>query len=432
MTKESTPASDKSGPEEAAGVWPEFRTLLRKPLSERELKLLERAREHAADFATRADEHDRENTFPTENYEAMKASGYAQMTLPERFGGENVDLLELAACQEQLAQGCGGTAIGMNMHVFGVGALAEDAKQASPARKAQVEMLLTMMASSKAILCGSFSEIGQAGAYFLPATKATRADGGWKINGVKSYNSNFPAADFVGALCHLLDHPDGDDMVAMIGVPKSSEGVSGMGAESWDVMGVRASASYDVKFEDVFVPDVIMPPAVPADQALLGGMDAFLSWFNVTISACYLGIAQAATDWAIIYAKERTPATEERPLSHMPGIQYQIGEMVALNETSRALIRASAEDWLAKPWDALETSEKGSICKYTVTNNSVRSVSLAMDIAGGPGLFRRFGLERLYRDVRAGKAHPPSDVNALELIAKRVLGIDPRFEPRWG
>jgi hypothetical protein len=47
-------------------------------------------------------------------------------------------------------------------------------------------------------------------------------------------------------------------------------------------------------------------------------------------------------------------------------------------------------------------------------------------------LFRRFGLERLYRDVRAGKAHPPSDVGALEMIAKRHLGIDREFQPRWG
>ena len=81
-----------------------------------------------------------------------------------------------------------------------------DAKGSSPERQAQVEMLLTLMATNKSILSGSFSETGQAGAYFLPATKATRVEGGWQINGTKSYNSNFPAADFVGALCHMVDH----------------------------------------------------------------------------------------------------------------------------------------------------------------------------------------------------------------------------------
>ena len=431
MTTDSAPAESHADPE-PEGAWPGYPTLLRRPLPERQIKLLERARVHAADFATRADQHDRENTFPVENYDAMRASGYAHMTLPSRLGGEDVDLLELSACQEQLAQGCGGTTIGVNMHIFGLGAMQHDAKDASPERQAQVEMLLTMMAANKSILSGSFSETGQAGAYFLPATKATKVDGGWRINGTKSYNSNFPVADFVGALCHMVGHPDGDKMVAMIGLPKNTEGVSGLGAESWDVMGVRASGSVDVEFKDVFVPDTMVPPAAPADQALLSGMTAFLAWFNVTVAATYLGIAQAATDWAIAYLKDRQPPNEERPLSHMPGMQYQLAEMVALNEASRALVRASAEDWMAKPWDAEETGEKGGICKYITTNNHVRVVDLALDIAGGPGIFRRFGLERLYRDVRAGKVHPPSDVNALEAIAKRTLGIDMDFTPRWG
>ncbi len=429
MTTDSAPAESQT---ELEGAWPDYATLLRKPLTERQLKLLGRARAHAADFATRADQHDRDNSFPVENYDAMRASGYAHMTLPARLGGEDVDLLELCACQEQLAQGCGGTTIGVNMHIFGLGAMQHDAKDASPERQTQVEMLLTLMATNKSILSASFSETGQAGAYFLPSTKATRVEGGWQINGRKSYNSNFPAADFVGALCHMVDHPDGDDMLAMIGLPKNTPGVRSLGTESWNVMGVRASGSVDVEFKEVFVPDMMMPPAAPAEQVFLGGMTAFLAWFNVTVSATYLGIAQAATDWAIAYMKERQPPTEDRPLSHMPGLQYQLAEMVALNEASRALVRSSAEDWIARPWGTEETSGKGGICKYITTNNHVRVVDLAMDIAGGPGLFRRFGLERLYRDVRAGKAHPPSDVIALESIAKRSLGISSNFRPRWG
>ncbi len=418
---------------EAEGAWPEdYRTLLRKPLSEREVRLLERARTHAADFATRADEHDREATFPIENYDAMKASGYAHMTMPSSLGGEDVTLLELAACQEQLAQGCAGTTIGVNMHIFGVGALLEDAKGQSEERRVQTEMMLQMMAASKSIMCGSFSETGQAGAYFLPATTATPVDGGWKINGTKSYNSNLPAADFVGASVHFLDHPDGPQMVGMVMVPKDSPGVTALGAESWDVMGVRASGSYDVLFEDVFVPAAMVPPPVAAEEAIFAGMEAFLAWFNVTVGAVYLGVAQAATDWSIAYLKDRKPPLEERPLAHMAGMQYQLAEMVALNEASRALVRSSAEDWMAQPWTSEETAEKGSICKYITTNNHVRVVDLAMDIAGGPGIYRRFGLERLYRDVRAGKVHPPSDMIALEGIAKRVLGIPRDFQPRWG
>ena len=423
-------ALETIGERAARAHYPDFPTLYRKPLDDRELGLVDRARAHAQDFATRADQHDRENSFPHENYDAMKASGYSTMTLDPKYGGEGATLLDLCACQEQIAQGCGGTAIGVNMHIFGIGAMQYDLQQAAEPDPMR-EMFLAMAGQQKMIMSGSFSETGAAGAYLMPQTKARRAEGGWLVNGRKSYNSNVPAAELVGALVHLEGHPDGDNLVTMCVVPKGTPGLTVEGAESWDVMGVRASGSYDTVFKDVFVADGMMPPAQDATSTFTN-MAAFGAWFALTLSSVYLGVAQASVDWTTNYVKSRRPQSEERTLAHMPGIQYQLAEMLALNEASRALIRASAEDWMAKPWDPEEAGSKGAICKYIVTNNNLRVVNLAMDIAGGPGLFRRFGLERLYRDVRGGKAHPPSDVGGLEFIAKHHLGIARDFQPRWG
>lgn len=413
----------------AEAVFPDYPTLLRKPISPREARLLERARTHAADFKTRADQHDRENSFPHENYEAMKASGYSTMTLDPKYGGEGVSLLELCACQEQLGQGDAGTAIAVNMHIFVLGSMQYDLQTgtADPTR----EMILTMAGTQKLIMSGSFSETGMPGAYLLPSTKARRVEGGWRVSGRKSYNSNVPAAEMVGALVHLEGHPSGDNLVAMVGMPKATPGLRVEGGESWDVLGVRASGSYDVVWDDVFVPDMMMPAPQDAN-ATFTNMASFGAWFQLSISSVYLGVAQAAIDWVTDYVKTRKPPTEERPLAHMPGIQYQLAEMLALCEASRGLIRTSAEDWMARPWGAEEASQKGGIVKYLVNNNNLRTVNLAMDIAGGPGLFRRFGLERLYRDVRASKAHAPSDMQALESIAKVHLGIPLSFRPRWG
>ncbi|MBI5946593.1 MAG: acyl-CoA/acyl-ACP dehydrogenase [Chloroflexi bacterium] len=414
----------------ATGIFPDYPTLLRKPLSEREARLLERARTHAADFATRADQHDRENSFPFENYAAMKESGYSTMTLDPKYGGEGVNLLELCACQEQLAQGCAGTAIAVNMHIFVLGSMQYDL-QASSVLDPMREMFLHMAGQQKVIMSGSFSETGAAGAYLLPQTKARKTEGGWLVNGRKSYNSNLPQAELLGALVHLEDHPDGDHLVAMVAMPKETPGLTTPGAESWDVMGVRASGSWDAVWDNVFVPDAMMPAPQDATRTFTN-MASFGAWFSLTLSAVYLGVAQAAVDWVTNYVKSRTPMSEQRPLSHMPGIQYQLGEMIALNEASRAVIRSAAEDWMARPWSPEDGGSKAGVCKYIVTNNNVRVLNLAMDIAGGPGLYRKFGLERLYRDVRAGKAHPPSDVNALEMIGKRQLGIAGDFRPRWG
>jgi len=416
---------------ESPSAFPDFPTLLAKPLSEREIRLLERARAHAADFAKRADQHDRENSFPHENYEAMKESGYAHMTMPEEYGGEGVNLLELCACQEQLAQGCAGTAIGVNMHIFGIGSRLHDLQREAPERRAQGEAMMKMLAQSKSILCGSFSETGTPGAYMLPQTTARKAENGWVVNGRKAYVSNVPAADVVGALVRVEDDASGEPRVTMLMIPKDTPGVTCGGEESWDVIGVRASGSWDVEFKDVFVPEESMPPPQPS-TAVFANMSSFGPWFNITISAVYLGVAQAAIDLIKTYMKERTPPTEERPLSHMPGLQFQLAEMVALTETSRALIRVSAEDWMARPWEVPEAMSKGALCKYVATNNHMKVLEIAMDIAGGPGIFRRVGLERLFRDARAGKAHPPADMMALESIAKYHLGIPRTFSPRWG
>ena len=420
----------ESDPATEAPVFPDFPTMLKKPVSPREMRLLERARTHAAEFALRADEHDRDGTFPFENYEAMKASGYSTMTLDPKYSGEAVNLLELSACQEQLAQGCAGTAIAMNMHIFTLGSMQYDL-QASNMDDPMREMFLNMAGYQKMIMAGSFSENGAAGAYLMPQTTAKRVEGGWVVNGRKSYNSNLPVAEMVGALVSLDGGPETAGQVSMCVVPKDTPGLILPGAASWDVLGVRASGSQDTIYENCFVPDAMMPPGQDSNTTFTN-MASFGAWFSITISAVYLGVAQAAVEWATRYVKERRPQNEERGLAHMAGIQYQLGEMLALQETSRALIRSSAEDWMAKPWDAAEAGAKAGLCKYVVTNNNLRVVNLAMDIAGGPGLFRKFGLERHYRDVRAGKAHPPSDVGALEQIAKRHLGIGMDFRPRWG
>jgi alkylation response protein AidB-like acyl-CoA dehydrogenase len=413
-------------------AFPAYPTLLKRPLGERELRLLDRARVHAADFAKRADQHDKANSFPHENYEAMKESGYAHMTLPEEMGGEGVNLLELCACQEQLGQGCAGTTIGINMHIFGLGSRLFDlSKEPDATRREQGEAMMKLLSQSKGILCGSFSETGSPGAYMMPSTVARRENGHWVVNGKKSYFSNVPAADMIGALVRVEQDDEDAPSVVMLMVPKDMPGVICMGEDSWDVIGVRASGSWDVEFKDAIIPDEMMPPLQPA-ASVFANMSSFGSWFNITISAVYLGVAQAAIDWVKRYLIERKPATEERTLSHMPGLQYQLAEMIAITESSRALIRSSAEDWMAKPWDVQESMAKGGLCKYIATTNHMKVLGLAMDIAGGPGIFRREGLERLFRDARAGKAHPPADMMALEAIAKYDLGIARDFKPRWG
>src|SRR5262249_61744823 len=88
-------------------------------------RLLALAAELADHFPTRAAEHDQNNTFPFENVARMKETGYTALVLPEEYGGLGADLVDFCLCQERLAQGCGATALAINMHLFGLGSLGE-------------------------------------------------------------------------------------------------------------------------------------------------------------------------------------------------------------------------------------------------------------------------------------------------------------------
>src|SRR5262245_888071 len=99
---------------------------------DRRARLLTLAGELADDFATRASEHDEHGTFPFENIARMKETGYTTLVIPEDHGGLGADLVDFCLCQERLAQGCGATALAINMHLFGVGSMVERGDIARP------------------------------------------------------------------------------------------------------------------------------------------------------------------------------------------------------------------------------------------------------------------------------------------------------------
>src|SRR5215475_2574742 len=92
---------------------------------ERQKHFLELATTHAEDFKTRVTQHDRENSFPFENVEAMKASGYTNMTIPAELGGGGASVLDFVLAQERLARGDGPMAVAINMHLWGVAWVAD-------------------------------------------------------------------------------------------------------------------------------------------------------------------------------------------------------------------------------------------------------------------------------------------------------------------
>ena len=161
-------------------------------------ELQERARCLAADFATRAAQHDRDASDPVENYAALREAGFYGLNVPAELGGGGVGLLGWSLAAEELAQGCGSTALSFNMHLSVVGPMME-----SPlVPQATKERLAKMVVGEGKLIGGNFSEPTTSGLVGtpVPLTRARKVDGGYRITGRKAFASMIAVADYVMVL----------------------------------------------------------------------------------------------------------------------------------------------------------------------------------------------------------------------------------------
>ena len=229
-------------------------------MSDRRNKLVALTAELAADFATRAGEHDRANSFPVENVDKMKAAGYTALVIPEKHGGLGADLEDFALCQEQLAQGCAATTIAINMHLFGIGSMVERATG-----RPQEELFFDVIGRGHQILGGGISEPETGGDWGYFATRARRDGETYILNGRKTFTSLSPVIDLFMVMATIED--SNPPASATFVVPRGTPGFELI--ETWDAMGMRATASHDLVIKDVRVPAVAMTESRP-----IGPIDA--------------------------------------------------------------------------------------------------------------------------------------------------------------
>jgi alkylation response protein AidB-like acyl-CoA dehydrogenase len=393
-------------------------------LTDRQRDFVRRAAGHADDFATRAAEHDREASYPFENIQKLHESGYMRMCLPAQFNGEDATLLDLCLAQERLAQGCGSTALAANMHCFFTGAATEAYRAGEPG----VEMALMAVGQGGVTLGGALSEVESADPFAFPAGRIERVEGGFKLNGRKVFGSNTPINPLV-AFAGCLEE-NGTKTVVMLQLPKETPGVTVI--DDWDTMGMRGTGSFTIEFKDCVVPEALAMNSWPygAGTGENPFTLTFISWFAPTVSAVYTGIAVAARDYVrrAVASKSRLPFGE---VKHYPGVQYSIAEMFVEVEAARAFVRRSAARLSDTSFRSPEGLAIGEATQQFCTSAAVRVVDRAMELMGGGAYFRRTPLERMYRDVRAGKFHPLPHYDALELIGKTELGIPDTQTPRF-
>ena len=388
---------------------------MRFPRTERQAELLALAADLARQIAPRAAVSDREGTLPVESYRDLVAAGYQALTVPAACGGRGASMLEFVLCQNALARGDEATALGINMHLMSVA----NASQRGHWPEALYERVMREVVTEGALLNAAAAEpeMGSPAGGGRPRTTATKVAGGWRIAGHKTFTSLSPALRYFIVLATIGDTPDGVEVGQFL--VRHDAGVRIV--PTWDVMGMRATASDDIILDDAFVPDSDLVSrrllGAPAPSAPGG------AYFALGVGAVYLAIGEQARDFAVAFARERAPTGLGRPIGSIQSIQHRIAHMDILLMTARELLFGAADDWSEFPASRPALAAKVAAAKYTATNNAIAVVDLAMRICGGIALFRTHPLERYYRNVRAGLSHPPIDDRALDTIARAALDV---------
>jgi len=386
--------------------------------SERSQKIMSVAAELADLFGERAARHEADGTFPYENYEDVRRTGYHLLTVPESYGGWGATVGEAVRAQARLGEGCASTALVMSMQLIQIGRAVES--QAWPPNT--LDKLLRAVVEEGALFNSAASEpgTGSPSRGGVPATTARRTANGWVINGRKTYTTGSPVLGYflVTAAVQKENQPaDKKPEVANFLVRRERPGVSIN--PTWNSLAMKLSGSHDLILDNVQLDsdDYVGNPKGDASTA------ARLVFWMLPVSALYFGIGRAAAKYAVNFAHHRKPNSLDKPIAELPHIQEKAGRMeMALMSAERVLFD-TADMHTSPDLSAGEIQARVGAAKYLATNNAIEATDLAMRIVGAAGLSMDAPLQRYYRDGRAGLNNPPIDDAALSSVGKWTLGL---------
>ena len=371
----------------------------------------------------RAPAYDRDNKFFTDDFEELKNAGFLKLNVPKEFGGLGMSLAETGLELRRLAYRAPATALAVNMHLYWMGIAADLRRFGDPS----LEWMLKEGGSGE-IFAAGHAEIGNDLPGLLSTTNAQRVDGGYTFTGRKMFGSLTPVWTRFGM--HGMDTSDPTaPKVVHAFLPKGTPNVEIK--QTWDTLGMRATASEDTILNGAFVPDKYIARVLPA-----GTLDAFLGalFANALVGMAnvYYGIASRARDLAVETTKKKTSLAVTRSMAYHPEFQHSAAEMTIEIELMGPHIDRIADDWTNGVDHGHEWGAKIVAMKYHIVESAKRVVDIAMDMSGGAGMYKTNELARLYRDVRAGGFHPANSALVHELVGKTTLGVSLEETPRWG
>lgn len=350
-----------------------------------EQKMIQKTIREFADevVAPGAYERDKTKEFPFEIFKRLAEMGMMGLPFPEEYGGANADTISFAIVTEHLSRACGSTGItysahislgGAPLHLFGT--------------EAQKQQYLVPICSGESFGAFGLTEPNAGSDAGGTETKAELKNGQYTINGSKVFITNASYAKHL-ALTAITGMQKGEKEISAIIVPTNAKGFTIK--NDYEKMGLNASNTTELILENVEVPE----------ENLLGvrgnGFKQFLTTLDggrIGIAAMAVGIAQAALDKSVQYAKERKQFG--KALADFQAIQFKLADMAVKIELARNMVYKAA--WLKDAGQPF--GKESAMAKYYASEMAMEVCDEAIQIHGGYGYMKEFEVERYLRDAK--------------------------------
>ena len=360
-------------------------------------------------LAPLAAKHDREHLYPAAQVKKLAELGFMGVAVSDEYGGTGLDNLAYAIAMEEVSRGCASTGVIMSVNNSLYCAPVE-----SYATAAQKKVWLAPFASGEKLGCFALSEPGNgsdAGAAACTATLVTDDTLGecWELNGTKAWITNGHEAD-AAVVFATTDKGAKHKGISAFLVPMPTPGLS-LGKKE-DKLGIRASSTCNLIFEGCRIPkDNMLGAPGEGFKIAMSTLDGG----RIGIAAQALGIAQAALDASVAYARERKAFGA--PIEKLQAIQFKIADMALKVESARLLTHRAA---MMKDGGVKYTKE-AAMAKLSASEASTFVAHQAIQIFGGNGYVTEYPVERHYRDARITEIYEGTSEIQRLVIGSAVL-----------
>jgi alkylation response protein AidB-like acyl-CoA dehydrogenase len=358
-----------------------------------------------AEIAPHAAEWDRQHTFPRQALQGLAELGVLGMVVPEEWGGAGLDYQSLVLALEEIAAGDGATSTIVSVQNSLACGITQ--KYGTPAQK---EKYLKPLAQGRMIGCFCLTEPHVGSDASAIKTTAMRDGDEWVLNGVKQFITSGKEGD-IAIVFAVTDKAAGKKGISCFLVPTKTPGYQVARLE--DKMGQHASDTAQIFFDNARVPaDHLLGQEGEGYKIALSNLEAG----RIGIAAQSVGMARAAFEAAVQYAKERVAFG--KPIIEHQAVAFRLADMATQIEVARQMV-----------WHAAALKDAGEPClkeasmaKLFASEMAEKVCSDAIQIHGGYGYVNDFPVERIYRDVRVTQIYEgASDIQRL-VIARAISG----------